>query len=214
MLLGQYRLCTPCEESNATFGSAHASLVLVLPLYLRTPFAANSTVNVLSPKKACGSARVLSAANAVFPPYGSHPSTIPVREIVSRLLVLGRSTFPPYSSFGDAAYAFSVALLRSVVATQTFKLPLAVVQFAFRKMEHERDVDEIECLLANLIFRVRAFVPTLSQEARRIRAGLLHGASTPTTRSVYSIIYHLVSLCITLYHLVSPCFILSYLGSS
>eukprot|EP00903_Cladosiphon_okamuranus_P015911 g14696.t1 len=40
-----------------------------------------------------------------------------------------------------------------VVATQTFKLPLRVVQFAFEKMEHERDVDEIECLLANLIFR-------------------------------------------------------------
>lgn len=44
------------------------------------------------------------------------------------------------------------------MATQTFKLPLRVVQFAFLKMEHERDVDEIECLLANLIYRVsRAF---------------------------------------------------------
>lgn len=42
----------------------------------------------------------------------------------------------------------------SVVATQTFKLPLRVVQFALEKMEHERDVEEIECLLANLIFRV------------------------------------------------------------
>lgn len=42
----------------------------------------------------------------------------------------------------------------SVVVTQTFKLPLRVVQFAFQRMEHERDVDEIECLLANLIFRV------------------------------------------------------------
>ncbi|CAN0367414.1 unnamed protein product, partial [Ectocarpus sp. 13 AM-2016] len=41
-----------------------------------------------------------------------------------------------------------------VVVTQTFKLPLRVVQFAFQRMEHERDVDEIECLLANLIFRV------------------------------------------------------------
>ncbi|CAN0302920.1 unnamed protein product [Ectocarpus sp. 12 AP-2014] len=40
-----------------------------------------------------------------------------------------------------------------VVVTQTFKLPLRVVQFAFQRMEHERDVDEIECLLANLIFR-------------------------------------------------------------
>lgn len=40
------------------------------------------------------------------------------------------------------------------MATQTFKLPLRVVQFAFLKMEHERDVDEIECLLANLIYRV------------------------------------------------------------
>eukprot|EP00752_Nemacystus_decipiens_P013829 g12278.t1 len=40
-----------------------------------------------------------------------------------------------------------------VVATQTFKLPLRVVQFAFSKMEHDRDVDEIECLLANLIYR-------------------------------------------------------------
>ncbi|CAM9631518.1 unnamed protein product [Laminaria digitata] len=39
------------------------------------------------------------------------------------------------------------------MATQTFKLPLRVVQFAFLKMEHERDVDEIECLLANLIYR-------------------------------------------------------------
>ncbi|CAN0571892.1 unnamed protein product, partial [Ectocarpus sp. 12 AP-2014] len=36
-----------------------------------------------------------------------------------------------------------------VVVTQTFKLPLRVVQFAFQRMEHERDVDEIECLLAN-----------------------------------------------------------------
>lgn len=42
----------------------------------------------------------------------------------------------------------------SVVATKTFKIPLSVVQFAFLKMEHARDVDEIECLLANLIFRV------------------------------------------------------------
>lgn len=40
-----------------------------------------------------------------------------------------------------------------VVATKTFKIPLSVVQFAFLKMEHARDVDEIECLLANLIFR-------------------------------------------------------------
>ncbi|CAM9121385.1 unnamed protein product [Sphacelaria rigidula] len=40
-----------------------------------------------------------------------------------------------------------------VVATKAFKVPLSVVQFAFLKMEHERDVDEIECLLANLIFR-------------------------------------------------------------
>ncbi|CAM9154842.1 unnamed protein product [Ascophyllum nodosum] len=40
-----------------------------------------------------------------------------------------------------------------VVATEVFKLPLGLVQFAFLKMEHERDVDEIECLLANLIFR-------------------------------------------------------------
>lgn len=40
------------------------------------------------------------------------------------------------------------------MATEAFKLPLRVVQFAFEKMEHERDVDEVECLLANLIFRV------------------------------------------------------------
>lgn len=40
------------------------------------------------------------------------------------------------------------------MATHAFKIPLRVVQFAFLKMEHERDVDEIECILANLIFRV------------------------------------------------------------
>lgn len=51
-------------------------------------------------------------------------------------------------------FAVSFCCRFSVVATQTFKLPLRVVQFAFEKMEHERDVDEIECLLANLIFRV------------------------------------------------------------
>lgn len=51
--------------------------------------------------------------------------------------------------------AATAAVVRcSVVVTQTFKLPLRVVQFAFQRMEHERDVDEIECLLANLIFRV------------------------------------------------------------
>lgn len=51
--------------------------------------------------------------------------------------------------------ATAVLLYRfSVVATQTFKLPLRVVQFAFTEMEHVRDVDEIECLLANLIYRV------------------------------------------------------------
>lgn len=55
---------------------------------------------------------------------------------------------------------FMLFLPRSVVATETFKLPLRVVQFAFEKMEHERDVDEIECLLANLIFRVRESVRT------------------------------------------------------
>lgn len=53
------------------------------------------------------------------------------------------------------SYAMGTLIrLLSVTATQTFKLPLGVVQFAFRKMEHERDMDEIECLLANLIYRV------------------------------------------------------------
>lgn len=44
-------------------------------------------------------------------------------------------------------------LIDSTVATRVFKIPLGVVQFAFLKMEHERDVNEIECLLANLIFK-------------------------------------------------------------
>lgn len=60
------------------------------------------------------------------------------------------------SCFGHFVLSFCCCF--SVVATQTFKLPLRVVQFAFEKMEHERDVDEIECLLANLIFRVSELV--------------------------------------------------------
>ena len=47
-----------------------------------------------------------------------------------------------------------LVFVSSTMATQTFKIPLGVVQFAFLKMEHERDIDEIECLLANLIYRV------------------------------------------------------------
>lgn len=84
------------------------------------------------------------------PPLGSH--TVYNAASLCRACCLCRAV--PFRIIDDAACSLYVAFIRSVVATQTFKIPLSVVQFAFRKMEHERDVDEIECLLANLIFRV------------------------------------------------------------